>query len=227
MNRYRHEYKYLIDAGQRQILLIKAAGLLQRDAHAGQDGSYLIRSLYFDDCRDTCFYENEAGADPRSKFRIRYYNDDTGFIHLEKKSKRRGMTLKEACRLSPEEAQRLTAGEMLPVTDDMPAVKRKLLSELQTRGFRPKVIVTYRRIPFVYPAGNVRITFDEALTSSGETGQFLTGNYRQRPVFSAGQSILEVKWDELLPAHIKSIMQLDTLQWSAFSKYYQCRRINL
>ena len=227
MNSYRHEYKYVIDAAQRQILLIRASGLMQRDIHAGADGAYLIRSLYFDDDRDTCFYENESGADPRSKFRIRYYNDDAAALRLEKKSKRHGMTRKESCPLTQDEANILTEGGIVPVKSGMPDDKKRLLLELQRRRLKPKVIVTYRRIPFVCTAGNVRVTFDEGITSSDETSRFLTHDYRQRPVMPLGQSILEVKWDDLLPLHIKGMMQLDTLQWSAFSKYYTCRRIHL
>ena len=85
MDKYRHEYKYLIDSGQRAVTLIKARGLMKPDPHAGKDGSYIIRSLYFDDRNDTCFFQNEAGTDPRAKYRIRYYDDDTSFIRLEKK----------------------------------------------------------------------------------------------------------------------------------------------
>ena len=223
MSKYRHEYKYMLDAVQRQILLIRADGLMQRDSHAGRDGIYTIRSLYFDDAADTCLHENEAGTDPRSKFRIRYYNQDTGFIRLEKKCKYKGMTRKESCSLTAEETGRLAAGRFLPVSADMPDSKKRLLLELQRRGLQPKVIVTYTRVPFVYPAGNVRITFDGNLTSSDETVRFLSGDYRQRPVLPPGQSILEVKWDELLPLHIKERIQLDTLQWAPFSKYYACR----
>ena len=222
MDKYRHEYKYLIDGGQRAILLLKASAIMRRDPHAGSDGSYLIRSLYFDDLNDTCFRQNEAGTDPRAKYRVRYY-DDLSFIRLEKKSKRRGLTRKVSCSLSPEEAERLAAGDIPEVRGDMPEEKRALLWEMAKRGMIPKVIVTYRRIPFVYPAGNVRVTFDEGITSSDEIAAFLTGDYRQRPVLPPGRSVLEVKWDELLPSHIKELLQLDTLRWSTFSKYYTCR----
>ena len=225
MDKYRHEYKYLIDAGQRTILLMKARSMMMPDPNAGKDGSYTIRSLYFDDFSDTCLKQNEAGTDPRAKYRIRFYNEDTSFIRLEKKIKRRGMTQKQSCALTEEEAQILSHGGFPALNGGMPEIKRKLLHEMQSHGLMPKVIVTYSRIPLIYPAGNVRITFDGAITSSDDTARFLTCDYRQRPVLPPGKSILEVKWDELLPLHIKSMMQLDTLQWSTFSKYCTCRLI--
>lgn len=227
MSRYRHEYKYFLNAIQENILLIKAEGLLQRDCHAGEKGFYWIKSLYFDDLDNTCLNENIDGTDKRSKFRIRYYNDDKSYINLEKKSKIRGMTHKESCRLSIEECRMLIKG-MIPteIVDSNP-VKQKLLLEMQLRGLQPKVIVTYKRRPFVYSAGNVRVTFDQNITSSTDISGFLEGNYIERPVLASGKSILEVKWDELLPLHIKEHLKIDGLQWTSFSKYYMCRRYHL
>ena len=49
MSRYRHEYKYMIDARQEGILMLKSRSLMQPDVHAGTDGRYMVRSLYLDD----------------------------------------------------------------------------------------------------------------------------------------------------------------------------------
>ena len=91
---------------------------------------------------------------------------------------------------------------------------------------RPKVIVEYVRYPFIERNGNVRITFDEAISSSNEIGSFLDRNITVRPIMEKGQGIMEVKWDEFLPDYIKETMQLDSLNWNSFSKYYQCRKYN-
>lgn len=227
MSTYRHEYKYLIDGQTERILQIRAAGVLMPDPHTGPDGSYYIRSLYFDDYRDTCLRENEAGTDPRSKFRIRYYNNDTTRLRLEKKSKTRGMTRKESCAITREECRIFMAGQIPPITLDMAPEKCRLFSEMMVRGLVPKVIVSYERIPFVYPGGNVRVTFDRKLSSSSEIGKFLEADYMTRPVYRENSSILEVKWDEMLPLHIKNVLKLSALQWTAFSKYAMCRRYHL
>ena len=224
MNRYRHEYKYLLSAPQEAILRLKASAVLAPDAHALPGGSYLVRSVYLDDPENSCLQANLDGTDPRSKFRIRYYNSDPSRIQLEKKSKKRGMCLKEACPLLRGECEMLLAeGKIPPIREDMGKKKQQLLTELYLRQLKPVTIVTYERIPFVYTGGNVRVTFDRMLTSSGEIQKFLTGDYLQRPVFPLGQSLLEVKWDELLPRHIREVLQADLLQWTAFSKYYMCR----
>lgn len=223
VKRYRHEYKYMIDARQEAILLSKAAGALRRDPHVREDGTYLIRSVYYDDIYDSCLMENHSGSDPRSKFRIRYYNFEPGRISLEKKSKVRGMCLKESCKLKPDECEILLSGGVPAVTEDMPPMKKKLFAEMRLRGLVPKVIVTYERIPFIYSGGNVRVTFDRKITSSNEIDRFLSGYYTERPVLPIGNSILEVKWDEVLPRHLKDVLRLDGLHWIAFSKYATCR----
>lgn len=223
MSGYRHEYKYLLDAPAEALLRLRISAVMRRDPHTRADGTYLIRSVYFDDLRDTCLNDNIGGADPRSKYRIRYYNAAADRIQLEKKSKVRGMCLKEACAISREECRSLLRGEIpLPGTD-ADGMKRRLLTELRLKGLRPVNIVTYERVPFVYAAGNVRVTFDRNLTASAEISRFLDGDYLQHPVFPPGQSLLEVKWDELIPAHLKRTLQTDGLLWTAFSKYSMCR----
>jgi hypothetical protein len=227
VSRFRHEYKYMIDLKQESILRVKAAGLLMPDPHTGEDGTYLIRSLYLDDINNSCLTDNLSGTDPRSKFRIRYYNSDRDNILLEKKSKIRGMCRKESCDITSEECETLIRGMTPDINDEMTETKKRFFTEIRMRGLMPKVIVTYERIPFVYSGGNVRITFDRKLTSSNELNRFLSGDYMERPVLAAGNSIMEVKWDEVMPRHIKDTLKLENLNWTAFSKYSMCRRFHL
>ena len=217
----------MIDSKQESILNIKAAGMMKLDRFAESTGGYRITSLYFDDAKNSCFYENEDGTDPRSKFRIRYYNDDSKHLKLEKKSKRNGMTLKESCTITTEECRQMMQGIIPIVTERTGEMEAKLFSEMRLRKLQPKVIVSYDRIPYVYQAGNVRVTFDKNLAASDQVTDFLEGNFGKRPIMETGQLILEVKWDELLPLHIKEYMHLERLQWTSFSKYFLCRKFNL
>ena len=97
--KYRHELKYVVTAVQMALLESRIQNLISLDSHAGEEGSYRIRSLYFDDRYHSCYLENEIGTDPREKFRIRIYNGDLGRISLELKRKEHGMTQKIACPL--------------------------------------------------------------------------------------------------------------------------------
>lgn len=224
---YRHEYKYVCNAMENAILKTRAQGILKRDEHAGSDGAYRIRSLYFDDLDDRCYYENESGIGERDKYRIRIYNGDISRITLEKKSKERGMTLKKSAGISKEQCRQLMNGQVPSIAEDMAENLKLLLSEMYLKNMRPKVIVEYVRYPFIEKNGNVRITFDEAVSSSNELDRFLEQDLVFRPIMEQGRGILEVKWNAYLPDYIKNSMQLDTLLWSSFSKYYLCRRYNV
>lgn len=224
--KYRHEYKYLIDSMENAVLKTSVSALLKPDAHTKGTGFYRIRSLYFDSPGDDCYYENEGGIGERDKYRIRIYNEDAGRIVLEKKSKRRQMTLKRSCSIDEGLCRQLMAGNHIQITNHMPGELQNMLWEMQKKSMRPVVIVEYLRYPFVEANGNVRVTFDEGICSSNDIAGFLGKNITVRPLLPKGMSVLEVKWDEFLPGYIKNHMQLDSLQWCSFSKYYLCRKFN-
>lgn len=222
--KYRHELKYQITDAQVQLLKNRINHMIPVDSHAGKDGVYTIRSLYFDDYENRCYRENEDGTDPREKFRIRIYNHSTDRITLECKRKERGKTHKTACPLTVEQTRALMAGRILPDIGSQPQLLRKLTMLMMTRKMRPVVIVEYDRIPYVYQNGNVRITLDTNIRSSSSVDQFLEEKIFARPVLAAGQQLLEVKYDEYLPDFIYRSLQLHSLRQTAFSKYYICRK---
>lgn len=158
----------------------------------------------------------------REKFRIRYYDGNTSYICLEKKSKLDSLCGKRSVLLSLQEVQALLNG----VLDWMPHSGRPLVQELywkmNTQGLRPKTIVDYTREAYVFPAGNVRITLDSNIRTGLRSTDFLNPACVTVPV---GDSplILEVKWDEFLPDVIRAAVQLPGRHTSAFSKYAACR----
>lgn len=222
--KYRHELKYQVTDAEVQMLKMRMKHLLPLDSHVAQTGSYLIRSLYFDDYYDRCLKENENGTDPREKFRIRIYNGSSEKISLECKRKERGKTYKTSCPLTQEQTRLLMAGKMVPDIAEQPPLLRKLTLQMMTRKLRPVVIVEYERIPYVYKNGNVRITLDTNIVSSSAVETFLDSRIAGRPVLPVGQQLLEVKYDEYLPDFIYRSLMLPNLRQTAFSKYYICRK---
>ena len=225
--KYRHEYKYLLSYTELCELRQSIEGLISIDPHVGKSGKYIVRSLYFDDYDNRCYYENEYGIDPREKLRIRTYNYSDARISLECKRKERGKTLKTSCQLTKDEAVRLMHGQMLPGLETQKPVLRKLTLGMMQRMMRPVTIVEYERVPFVYEGGNVRITFDMNIVSSNEVTRFFDPCIQRRPVLPQGYHLMEVKFDEYLPAFIYDALELDGLERTAFSKYYLCRKYNL
>lgn len=223
-DKFRHELKYQISDAQVQMLRNRITHLIPADSHAGADGVYSIRSLYFDDYENRCYRENEDGTDPREKFRIRIYNHSTERITLECKRKERGKTHKTACRLTEEQTRMLMAGNVLPDIAAQPPLLQKLTMLMLTKRMKPVVIVEYDRIPYVCKNGNVRITLDTNIRSGSAVNQFLEERISTRPVLPAGQQLLEVKYDDYLPDFIYRSLQLHSLRQTAFSKYYICRK---
>ena len=222
--KYRHELKYQVSDAQVQMLKNRITHLIPADRHAGADGTYTIRSLYFDDYENRCLRENEDGTDPREKFRIRIYNHSDQRITLECKRKERGKTHKTSCPLTRQQTELLMQGKILPDIASQPPLLQKLTMLMMTRRMRPVVIVEYDRVPYVYKNGNVRITLDTNIRSSSAVEQFLAEQIPSRPVMPAGQQLLEVKYDEYLPDFIYRALQLHSLRQTAFSKYYICRK---
>ena len=84
--KFRHELKHEISLMDYYVLRQRLQAVAQPDIH-GENGSYKIRSLYFDDDFDTALKEKINGINLREKFRLRFYDDDVIYIRLEKKSK--------------------------------------------------------------------------------------------------------------------------------------------
>ena len=206
---------------------IHLSSTIQIDPHTGANQIYSIRSLYFDDYRNTCYYDNENGVSPRAKFRIRIYNQSDERISLELKRKDYDKTFKQACRISRENVERLLQGQNVLWEEGMDPLLKKLYILVETRQLRPKVIVEYDRTPYVYQDGNVRITLDKNICSSNRIETFLDKEIYKRPIMPAGWHVLEVKFDEFLPDYIKSTLQLDSLKQTAFSKFYLSRKYNV
>lgn len=225
--KFRHELKYVVSDAQLSLLKNRVQNLLSLDSHVAQRGMYNIRSLYFDDYCDSCMRQNEDGTDPREKFRIRIYNHSSERIMLECKRKERGKTHKTSCPLTIDQTKTLMQGIPLKDIASQPAVLQKLTLKMLNFGFKPKVIVEYDRVPYVYKNGNVRVTFDRNISSSTDIAHFLDEDIVKRPVMPVSKSLLEVKYDEYIPDFIYNNLQLQNLTQTAFSKYYICRKYTL
>lgn len=219
--KYRHEWKHEIDYADMLVLRQRLSAVAKRDAHT-TDGKYEIRSLYFDNLNDKALREKIDGVNIREKFRIRYYNGDTSFIKLEKKSKVNGLCLKDSARLTKEQAQAIVDGDYSWMLESGVPLIEELYTKMMKQGLRPKTIVDYTREPFVFAPGNVRVTLDYNIRTGLLCTDFLNPSSVTVP---AGDStiILEVKWDEYLPDIIRDAVQLKNRRVGAFSKYAVCR----
>ena len=218
---YRHEVKHYITPADAVMIQANMKAVASIDPHARENGCYRIRSLYFDDLNNTALWEKLDGVNERRKFRIRYYNADLSYIMLESKMKRDNVGCKLQERLTEDELRRILEGDIHWMASCGRPLLTVLYVEMKTRGLRPKCVVEYMRVPFVYGPGNVRVTIDWNIRT-GPPGQFMDPNGLTLPV-EGNPMLLEVKWDEYLPGVIRRAASLRSRGPTAFSKYAACR----
>ena len=224
--KYRNEWKYICEDGDLNLIENKLSKVLRLDPHANEDGKYRIHSLYFDDAQNTCMYDNDAGLGKRFKYRIRYYNDDNSVFFLERKEKFNGLCRKESCKLTREQFENIINNNISEVfwsTDNK--TLKKFCIDVQTKLFKPKVIIDYERTAYVEPITNVRITFDRNISCSLELDKFLTEDYVHYPLQDKDKHVLEIKFDDILPGYVRQSVQQKRLVQTTFSKYYLSRAI--
>lgn len=218
---YRHEWKHEINLSDMITLRQRLRAVAQSDEHT-LNGAYEIRSLYFDNLSDKALREKIDGVSRREKFRIRYYNRDVSLIHLEKKSKIGGLGTKESAMLTKGQAQSIADGDFGWMAHAPDPLIKELYHKMTTQQLRPKTIVDYTREPYIFTAGNVRVTVDYNIRTGLLCTDFLNPDCVTIP---AGEApiILEIKWDAYLPDIIRDVIQLDGRHTCAFSKYAACR----
>ena len=219
--KFRHEYKHQINLADIYGLRTRLSAVVKHDSHASDDGTYFIKSLYFDNYMDKALREKIDGVNKREKFRIRYYGTDTSFIRLEKKSKINGLCNKISCKITAEECQKIIDGDIEFMKDSEYTLMRELYSKMKYQLLRPKCIVAYTRECFVYPPGNVRVTIDMNICGSNNVKEFLNPDLPFLQTYH--EAILEVKWDEYLPQIIRDLVQVKSRRSAAFSKYAAIR----
>ncbi|MBQ3151165.1 MAG: polyphosphate polymerase domain-containing protein [Clostridia bacterium] len=215
---YRHEEKYLITAADRIVLSSRLNAVISRDLNTDPDGTYRIRSLYFDDPENSAFHDSLDGVYRKQKYRIRMYNNNSEMIFIEKKIKsdKGGIKLRE--KISATELRSLTNGNYDFLLNKDSAVCRDFYSALRC-GIRPVSIVDYRRTAFFSQAGNVRITIDDEIRSFAFSGNFFDPSSSGVNLTDKGQCILEIKYDAFLPDHIKKLIGIRDMFRCGFSKY--------
>ncbi len=221
---YRHELKYVISEREAGILEGRIKERLSLDSHA-KDGRYFIRSLYFDDCFDSAYMDKQAGTARRRKFRIRIYNYSDDFISLECKDKEGRYIYKRSAAITKDELKKIILGEYSFLIDREEPVLKEFYVSCTASGLRPSVLVDYDRDPFVFDAGNVRVTFDRHVRAGFMDFDLFD---RSIPVYEAleeGRLILEVKYTEFFPEAIRDLLGTPALFQTAASKYVMCSDI--
>ena len=215
----RHEEKYILTYAQYALLRNRAVAALQPDPH-GDQGTYTITSLYYDDPQNTGLYEKLDGLALHRKFRVRTYGSTDGFIKLERKDKQGILTNKTSASITPEQLKILTdpgAWEAFTGT------AQELVQEMQTKALHPVVAIRYTRDAYYYPGTDFRLTFDRNIEVIPADARALTdSSVYGRPAMEPGSVVMEIKYGSHIPAFARKLTQINAPQLS-LSKYALCR----
>jgi len=223
----RLEVKYLVDRTTRTALIQDLAAFMRPDAHAGADGTYMVRSLYFDTPDYSAYSEKLAGAAVRHKLRIRAYGEDPGqvpLVRLEVKSRFLSYVRKTTVDIPRQDYAEIEC-----------ALKRRTLppgylfenDNTSLEFFRiqrqynmePKILIQYRRQAFErWEVNRTRVNFDDQLLATRNLDLLGSLNGARR-LLEHGHAIFEIKVDNTLPFWLHMLIAKYNLWNEAVSKY--------
>ncbi len=220
---FRNEIKHYINMSDYLGIRSRLMQIMRIDKNSNADREYKIRSLYFDNIKDKVLMEKIHGINRREKFRIRFYNDNHSFIRLEKKSKINGLCSKMSEPILKEECERIVNGDIDFLKESKKGLFVELYSKMKWDLLKPKTIVDYTREAYVYPVGNVRITFDKNIRTGIYSKNLFDKDLPTVNSIDNRYIVLEVKYDEFLPEIIQHIIQTNDRRAEAISKYAAAR----
>lgn len=222
-NNYRHELKFLLTRSKAEILKYRLGLIMEKDLNADtENGEYIIRSLYFDDIYNTSYYEKLDGIKEREKYRIRCYNGSDDFITLELKAKNGDLSYKRRNRIEKSDYINIITRNYDLIDDTDRPVLKDFLYKAKSINLKPSVIVEYKRIAFTYPFEDVRITFDEDISSGRHNYDLFDDDLILYPVLEDGEVVLEVKYNNKLPNILNDVIKTVPMIRIAVSKFALC-----
>lgn len=203
--------------------------LLKLDKYCPDYSGYHVRSLYFDSYDDECLYQKQSGNLFRQKIRLRTYtaqgvHTEQKIAKFEIKRKKGQLVHKHSAIIDWEDAKAIAQGNYRHLLKYDNPILNEIYATFVTKLYKPKVIVEYKRVAFVMPVSNVRITFDLDLKTDINHVDIFSKTRNLMPVVLEGKQILEVKFDHFLPGHLKQVLSSYQTERMAISKYTLARR---
>lgn len=221
---FRKEKKYVLPIEKFMKMVPQLDALMTRDCN-GENGTYTVRSQYYDSVEDQDLFDNLLGVEEKRKIRLRIYSTEDHRAKLEYKCKSGLDGMKHSINLSKEEALMMEQHQYSFLLERKEELAHFLYNKLLQGAYQPKVIVEYERTAFLYPVNDVRITFDYHMRGSANPYGLFEEKPFYFPIMSEDVGVLEVKYNGFLPSHLKNlIQQIDSLE-EANSKYSNSRNI--
>lgn len=222
----RTEKKYPVTRETAGKIEARLSYLLPLDEYCKNSIPYLVRSLYFDSFTDQDYFQKDSGVECRKKIRLRTYGNG-GVIKLEWKQKQGHTQKKISLPVSREEAELLQHGSYAFLRERNEETAWNFYTLMTERVYRPKCMVEYKRLAFVLPVNNTRITLDSHITAEEGSCSIFHGIQRGYPVIGYGNAILEVKYNHFLLDYIRTALSSYELFEETQGKYSVSRYFGL
>ncbi len=221
----RHELKYPLSFLQYQVLRRKIKTVMKPDPHAEPEGQYHIRTLYIDDVKNSAYFEKMSGVGTRQKYRLRIYNLRDSPVKFERKIRIYNYVLKESEVIKREEAEKIINGDIHFLANSQSPLLKRFYAECRLNLMRPTLLLEYLREPYIYPVGNVRVTFDFDLRTNIVTKpvKFFEKDVPTVKVGDEATVVLEVKYDDVLPEVVRGLLSEEVGLRQALGKFALCK----
>lgn len=221
----RFEFKYFLPRSSARPLIAELRPHMSRDTFAQTpDGSYRVNSLYFDTPDFDCYWDKEAGVADRKKLRLRYYGETLhpeSDVFVEIKRKQNELVIKDRLSVRANEtAPTVLQRRLQALHQTQPAneFNHELSWFMRRNSLRPKLFISYIRTALLAKRNKeFRVTVDHDIIARE---QFALDHHPHRAAnIYPGGVVLEVKYQNILPAWFHRILQKFELERLAFSKY--------
>lgn len=220
----RREEKYLVDLTEAAHFSKMFNQVLEKDIFS-QNGSYTVRSLYFDTVYDTDFFDKINEQEFRRKIRLRIYSTKDKTAKLELKQKQNVYQKKRSMTISREDAMELINGNVSVLLKYGNDFADEMYSIMSMNCYRPKTIVEYQRSAFMAKENNIRITFDSNIQATESSFDLFDENLLLYNVLDLNSTIIEVKYDKFMLGYISEIISCINRRSVSSSKYCLARSI--
>ncbi len=214
----RREEKYLLTLGEALQCAARFEKTLMPDDFS-KNGSYQIRSLYFDTVDDRDFHDKLMEQNCRQKIRLRIYAPEDSRVKLELKQKENIYQRKRSLLITRADSLALIEGRysvLLNYDDPFAGEMFVLLTE---GCYRPRTMIEYSRRAFMAKENNIRLTFDSDIRALEGDCRLFSRSLPLYPVLPGDQVIFEVKYNQFLLGYMMDIIRCVDRRSVSASKY--------
>lgn len=225
LNFRRFEFKYVIPSKLADIFIGSISSFVIPDPYIKQKNFYNVSSIYLDSPQLLCFYEKQNGLKNRKKYRLRFYDENPtpqSVSFLEIKKRVDSVIIKDRIPINAKLLEKINLTSWKKITQNHPAFFHEFYKDYHLLQLRPKIFIKYKRKPFFSKNNpHFRITFDYDIKAAKINK--INGNKNYFKNILHETTVMEVKFNGVLPNWFGNLIKNNNLQRGSFSKY--CKSI--